>query len=265
MSARLAGAEPFTFTGSRDVGALLVHGFTGTASEMRPIGEHLAEHGIGSAGILLSGHGTHPNDMLGYRYEDWLADSENALDELLRRYARVFLVGLSMGGTIGLNLAARRARDPRIAGVVSICAPLHLTDWRLQLVPILKLAVRWQAWGRPDIKDTSAWERHVGYRRFRPGAVLELLRLLRDTRDRLAAVNQPVLVVQSRDDNTVPRNNAIAIYQGVGSAVKSLLWLENCYHVATLDYDAPLLNAEVTRFVEAQAGSPVGPADERLL
>jgi carboxylesterase len=92
--------------------------------------------------------------------------------------------------------------------------------------------------------------------------VLELLRLLRDTRDRLTAVSQPVLVVQSRDDNIVPRNNAIAIYEGVGSAVKSLLWLENCYHVATLDYDAPLLNAEVIRFVEAQISSPVRPADE---
>src|SRR5687768_2563414 len=95
----MAGAEPFEFPGQPDIGALLVHGFTGSPFEMRPIGVALAEHGIGSEGVLLGGHGTHPDEMIGRRYTDWIADVEAGLDRVLARHERVVIVGLSMGGT----------------------------------------------------------------------------------------------------------------------------------------------------------------------
>jgi carboxylesterase len=41
----LAGAEPFSFPGG-DVGCLLVHGFTGNPSSMRPMGEYLSGQGF---------------------------------------------------------------------------------------------------------------------------------------------------------------------------------------------------------------------------
>nr|MBA2446764.1 alpha/beta fold hydrolase [Chloroflexota bacterium] len=105
----MAGAEPFSFSGRGEVGVLLVHGFTGTPFEVRPLGEHLAGQDIASSGVLLRGHGTHPNDMLGCRYQDWIDDAEAGLEELLRTNRGVVLVGFSMGGTIALNIAARRA------------------------------------------------------------------------------------------------------------------------------------------------------------
>ena len=123
----MPGAEPFEYPGRPDVGVLLVHGFTGSPFEMRPVGEALASSGIGSIGVLLRGHGTHPDDMVGYRYTDWIADVESALDRLLERHERAVIVGLSMGGTLTLNVAARRANDPRVVGLVTIGATLYLT------------------------------------------------------------------------------------------------------------------------------------------
>lgn len=246
----MAGAEPFRFAGSADDAVLLIHGFTGTPFEMRPLGEFLAERGIASICVLLRGHGTHPDDMLDCRYRDWLADAETALAELLVTHARAYLVGLSMGGTIALNLAARRADDPRVAGVVAINAPVRLVDWRLGMARILTRLIRWQAWGKPDIKDTRAWEGHVAYRRFRSRTVHELLALLRETAGLLARVSQPVLVIQARRDNVVPPLNAGLILEGVGGADKRVVWLEDSYHVATVDFDAPKVKAEVARFID---------------
>ena len=246
----MPGAEPFSYPGTRDVGVLLIHGFTGTAYEMRPIGEGLAQRGISSVGVLLRGHGTHPEDMVGCRYQDWLGDAQAGLEELLREHHRVVICGLSMGGTIALNVASRRADDDQIAGIISLCAPLRLVDWRLGLLPILSQLVRWRAWGKPDIKDTTAWDRHVAYRRFRTAAVRQLVALLSDTRQRLGQVRQPLLVVQARTDNIVPPRNAELIFNGVSSAAKRLVWLDNCYHVVTVDYSAPIVQAEVARFVE---------------
>ena len=253
----MPGAEPFEYPGGQDLGVLLVHGFTGSPYEMRPLGEALAEVGIGSACPLLRGHGTHPDDMLGYRYTDWVEDVERALDGLLARHARVAIVGLSMGGTLALNVAARRAGDDRIAGLVTIGAPLVLDDWRLGFASLIVKVVKWQAWGKPDIKDRSLWDRPVAYRRIRTRAIMELLGLLAETRGRLGGVRLPTLIVQARDDHIVPPRNADLIRDGIGSADRRVMLLDNCYHVSTVDFDAPLLSAEVVRFVQ-RVGVPSG-------
>ncbi|MDP8923946.1 MAG: alpha/beta fold hydrolase [Chloroflexota bacterium] len=249
----MAGAEPFAHPGHGDVGALLVHGFTGTPYEMRPVGEHLAQRGIGSEAVLLRGHGTHPDDMLAARHTDWIADVEAGLDRLSSTYRRVFLVGLSMGGTLVLNVAARHSTDPRIAGVVSIAAPVRLEDWRLRIVRWGCRVVPWQVWGRPDIKDRRAWDRHVGYKRFRTRTVLELLALMNETLVLLPSVTQPLLLLHARQDHVVPPNNAPLIYGLVGSQDKQLVWLDNSYHVVTVDFAAPVLNEAIARFVEEWA------------
>ncbi len=265
MTTIMPGAEPFVFDGSGEVGVLLVHGFTGSPYEVRPVGAYLAELGIGSIGVRLRGHGTHPNDMLGCTHRDWLADAEAGLGELLARYRRVFLIGMSMGGTIALNLAARRANDPRIAGVVPLCAPLKLVDWRLGLAGILSRLIRWQAWGRPDIKDQSAWDSHVAYRRFRSPAILPLLALLRETIDLLPRVRQPLMVVQARHDNVVPPTNAQLILDGVASGDKEILWLDDCYHVVTVDFEAPVVNAAIARFIAERSAPPAAVDPTRQL
>ena len=256
MRRLLPGAEPFRFDADGDAGVLLVHGFTGSPFEMRPLGEYLAERGVGSVAPLLRGHGTHPRDLLDCGYRDWLADAGVALGELRARYRSVFLVGLSMGGVIALNLAARQAGDRGIAGVVPLCAPVRLRDWRLGHLAVLQHLVRWHAWGRPDVNDSGAWDRLVGYRRFRAASIGQVQLLVDDTRDLLPAIRQPILVVQAREDHVVPARNAVELIEAVGSSDRQLLWLDNSYHVVTMDYDAPVLNAAVADFVAARAAKP---------
>jgi carboxylesterase len=265
----MRGAEPFEYPGARGVGVLLVHGYTGSPAEMRPLAEHLARYGIGSIGVLLRGHGTHPNDMLQYRHTDWIDDAEAGLDQLLSKYERVFIAGLSMGGTIALNLAARHVANPRIAGLIPMCAVLRLVDWRLGLAPILSHVIRWQAWGRPDIKDVSMWDRHVAYRRFRTRTVLQLLALMRETHAVLPRVGHPLLIVQARADRVVPAWNARLVFDRTSSEDKRLLWLDNSYHVVTVDFSADLLNSEVLRFIQDRsplsAFAPAPAAESSVL
>ena len=253
----MPGAEPFAYPGRSDVGVLLSHGFTGSPFELRPVAEALAAQGIGSVGILLRGHGTHPDDMVGCTYADWLRDLEDGLTRLLSRYERAVIVGLSMGGTLALNVASRWTHDARLAGLVTVSAPIYLTDWRLKAVNLINKVVKWNAWGQPDIKDQTAWDRHVAYRRIRTRAIPQLLGLMHDTERRLPEVRQPILIAQARDDHVVPPGNADLIYNAVSSPDRQVMMLDNCYHVATVDFDAALLNAAICRFV-ARVGSSAG-------
>jgi carboxylesterase len=250
----MEGAEPYALPGDGELGAVLFHGFTGTPAEMRPLATALSSAGIAASAPLLSGHGTHPDDMLGLSYQRWLDDANIAMAVALQHSSRVALVGLSMGGLLALALAARASGDPRIVGIVSISAPLTLNDWRLPFAPLFAGLIKWQAWGTPDIKNVAAWDDHRGYRRFRSRAVLQLLGLMRETNARLADVRHPLLAVHSREDHVVPPKNLELLRDSVGSTDVETLWLENSYHLAPLDFDAPLLADRVIEFCRTRTG-----------
>lgn len=259
MTALLPGAAPFRFDNDGDVAALLIHGFTGTPAEMRPLAEALRGNGIASAGVLLTGHGTRPDDMVGVPYTQWIADCELAIDHLRERYPRIVMVGLSMGGTLALNLAARHREDQWLHGIIPMCAPLFLDDWRLAFLGVLGRLVKWQAWGWPDIKDVRAWEHHVGYRRYRPGTIQQLIELMAETRQTLSSVTVPTLVIQARSDHVVPPRNATIIASEVGAADVNVLRLDSSFHMVTLDYEARLVESEVARFIHHVTGASTAP------
>ena len=64
-------AKEFYYKGS-NTGVLLIHGFTGTPSEVRLLGEFLKDKGYTVRGILLKGHGTTIEDMRKCGYRDWI-------------------------------------------------------------------------------------------------------------------------------------------------------------------------------------------------
>ena len=65
------GKASFFLSGSR-TGCLLLHGFTSTPAELRPLGEALHRAGYTVHAPLLPGHGTSPEDLLHITYCDWI-------------------------------------------------------------------------------------------------------------------------------------------------------------------------------------------------
>ena len=100
-------------------GVLLIHGFTGSAAEMRLIGRYLHERGLTAYGPLLPGHGTIPEDLNNYGWNEWCAEVDKALVELRSNCDTIFVVGLSMGALLSLWLAAN---NDDISGYRNLCS-----------------------------------------------------------------------------------------------------------------------------------------------
>ena len=70
---------------------------------------------------------------------------------------------------------------------------------------------------------------------------------------KLADIHCPVLVLSSREDHVVESVSGDVLVDGVSGPVERV-WLEDSYHVATLDNDAPLIEARVVAFVGSVFG-----------
>jgi carboxylesterase len=241
-------AEPFFFPGDQ-TGCLLVHGFTGTPKEMRWLGEYLAERGRTVLGIRLAGHATRPEDLLRVRWQDWLASVEDGWHILTGCTRRIFVIGLSMGGILALRFAAQYP----VAGVIAMSTLHHLpADPRLPYIRLLSKVQPRIDKGASDWHDPEAERVQVSYPDYPTRAMAELNDLLAEMRAALPQVSAPTLLIYSRDDGAVlPEDgHADLIYQVLGSAHKSLLWVEGSGHVITRDAARTVVFQHVSQFVD---------------
>jgi carboxylesterase len=245
MTQLIAGTEPFSL-GSGPVGALLVHGFTGSPQGLRGLGEYLAGRGIAVEGVRLPGHGTTWQDLNTKTAADWVGEVEAGYDRIAGRAGDVFAVGLSFGAALVLDFAARRPDD--IKGIVTLAGFVHTGDPRRFFAPIIKLIQKSIPGVGNDIADPDGHE--IAYERFPTAAGHSMLRFIRRARAQLGRVRAPILVVHGRDDHTVEPRNARIIFDNVASADKELVWCERSYHVITLDYDRDMVLDRAHRFIE---------------
>lgn len=208
----MRGAEPFHFEGDT-TGVLLLHGFSGSCAEVRPLGHVLRAAGYGVYAPALAGHGTHPDDLLPIGAAHFFEHVEAAYAFAHSRWRRVYLIGLSLGGTLALHLAAHHA----VAGIVTIASPVYMRRHIKRGIP---LAHRWSPWRRV-VSNLAAWRGEVvGYRTTPTASLLVFLEVLEHVRAELPAVRAPLLALHSRKDDTVPASNAEFIVEHVGSGVR---------------------------------------------
>jgi carboxylesterase len=211
---------------SERICCMLLHGYGGSPFEMGYLGERLAGQGWAVDRPVLPGHGTSVREFARTRFADWAEAVRTRYDELAGRYDRVFVAGLSMGGSLGLWLA--RQRD--LPGLATVAAPVYVyrffpyetPDWRLPLIP----ALRWvrPVWrtGPPDprSREIAPWQGYEGVQLLHP--LHSLLQGLREVRSGLAEICAPLLVLHSPGDRTAPVGNAWEIMGSVGSPVRRM-------------------------------------------
>jgi carboxylesterase len=103
-----------------------------------------------------------------------------------------------------------------------------------------------------DIKKPGVVE--LAYKEVPVPALRQIYALIGVTHDLLPTVRCPVLVMQSREDHVVDPSNAPRIVRRLGSSRIDLRWLDDSYHVATLDNDLPYIASETLAFIRGIAG-----------
>jgi len=244
----IKNAEPFYFPGN-SIGCLLIHGFTGAPTEMRPLGDFLAEKGYSVLGIRLSGHGTKMADIQRSHWQDWAGSVLDGWHLLQSSTDKIILMGLSMGGVLALYHASFLP----VQGVVSMSTPYQLEpDPKLALLPFLTRIIPHISKGKSDWHDPDAAKGHISYEKYPTRAIVQLTHLLQAMRISLPKVTVPALLMHAKGDLSVDPENMSRIYRELGTAEenKEMVWLENSGHVVTRDHEKMTVFNNVHNFVQ---------------
>ena len=252
----MEGAGPFTLSarGSKKA-ALLLHGLTGTPSEMRYLGERLNKEGYHVFAPLHPGHGTSIKELNRTKWEEIYASVEDLFREIRSEFKDLFVAGLSMGGLLTLKLAIDYGDD--IKGAAALSTPMKFGEWKARvLLPIA--AATGLMYLMPDVpkafqdvaekrKDT-----HVCYDHDSVRATVSIVKLMKLVRSSLSKIEIPLLIMQSRQDTVVAFESVDIIYNGVSSAVKERAIVEKSLHTITVDVEKEKVADSVVAFFNAR-------------
>jgi esterase/lipase/1-acyl-sn-glycerol-3-phosphate acyltransferase len=215
------------------MGVLLIHGYSASPAEMRPLAHFLHAQGLTVYVVRLRGHGTSPYDLQTRVWQDWY-------EAVLRGYSCLqawsrwqFAGGMSTGGALALYLAARGIGP--LHGVFAVGAPLQLQRRGVRLAPVVQTV-------RDFIRDEPE-NREANYAYHPVQGVRQLLRFIEVYQEVLPDVTLPVLLIQARGDPTVRPDSAPRIYARLQSPHKQLLWKECNRHVIVSQHDTDVHRA----------------------
>ncbi|MEM7539232.1 MAG: UPF0158 family protein [Chloroflexota bacterium] len=248
----IPGAEPIFLEGreGNDIGCIVLHGFTSTPQVVRAYAVALArEGGFTVSAPLLSGHGTEIEDLIGITMHDWVRDVLRATEELEKTCSKIFITGQSLGAILSLYMAAMY--PDRFAGVIPINGAVLFGDAD-RVASLFSLDAPGEIPNdEPDTKKPNVDE--IYYSAMPTPAFHQVYLLLSVTHTILKRLKTPILIMQAREDHLLAPKNGPYMMDNVGSKDKRLLWLEDSYHVATLDYDLDIIIDEAIEFIRTRA------------
>jgi carboxylesterase len=257
-----------------ETGILLIHGLTGTPAEMRHFGRQLARKGLTVACPQLAGHCDSVGVLKASSWEDWYRSVDEAFEALSRECKQVYVAGLSMGALLGLLLAARKKE--RLAGVTLLSPTFFYDGWNIPkwrqklLLPLilytpLRHFISWEEPPPYGIKDervramvSAVLENRdrrtadkIGHFKTPASVIRESKRLIHAAKQCLQGVHRPALVVHSFEDDMASIKNAHYVTDRIGSARIETYYVDDSYHVLTLDKRKNDIAARVATFCGA--------------
>jgi carboxylesterase len=219
-----------------ELGILILHGFAASLDSVNILEHPLQILNLPVRMPILRGHGAEsPTALEGVTWRDWVYDSEAALRALTGDVEKAIVIGHGMGGLLALILAGNCSSqvDSLILAAPSIELPKPLlSNLRLQVLNpnVQRMFPRWSL--PPGYTDKKQRKTDTNYRWAPMDAIQSFFELIKMTRSRLSDVKAPVLILQSKRDDTVKESGPQIIRNAISTpaAQKRIHWFQKSQH-----------------------------------
>ncbi|EIK94677.1 hypothetical protein PMM47T1_20313 [Pseudomonas sp. M47T1] len=257
--------------GNGPVAVLLIHGLTGTPTELRKVAQGLAKSGYTVYVPTLAGHCGDNADLQATTWRDWYNSALKTFEGIRKVHEQVFVGGLSMGAVLSMHLAAQRPGE--VAGLLLYSTTLRYDGWNMPWVARLTPLFMAFPFGvhicrfneKPPYGIKNPRLRAIVEKQMKAGesanaglltmsgiSVRELHRLVAEVKRGMPSIKAPALVLHSSEDDITSRWNADYIEAHIGGPVTKIL-LDDCYHMITVDLQYPKVISLSAEFIQLHA------------
>ena len=282
-SSAIAGLAPKNLNGAKlremqdinliagEHAVLLLHGLAGSPLEMRYVARMLHKDGFSVVVPHIAGYGY----GYGGAATDWREWHDNALDtfeRMKRDFRTVSVSGLCIGAVLALSLAVERSRD--IAALSLLSTTLSYDGWSVPwyrfLLPLgyytpLRYLYSYAEREPYGLKNELLRKRivramqresltEVGAASIPMNHIYQAMRLIRQVKRNVSSVEVPTLIVHAIDDDTASVKSADFVVNHIGSRKVRKIFLDDCYHMVTMDNERELVARETRDFFREQIG-----------
>ncbi|CEG55811.1 alpha/beta fold hydrolase [Legionella fallonii] len=266
--------EKGVFKKAGKTGILIIHGFSGTPGEVLEFGNQLWKENITIAIPQLAGHCSSEKDLKLSNRHDWYESVEKAYNLLAEHCDQIYVAGLSVGGLLALKLAAEKKE--KLVGVILLSLVFFYDGWNMSKLKInllmpfiihtpLRFLTAFKERSPYGIKDErvrqsielimknqrSNASEQIGIMKISGSSLKEVNNLIRDTKRLLPHIHCPALIIHSLEDDMASIKNVEFLQRKIGTKQIKLCYLNDCYHVITLDKKKNEVAAHVLHFLVA--------------
>jgi carboxylesterase len=249
---------------SGDHGVLLLHGLSGSNLEVSRLAQRLHLEGFTVFAPNIQGYCF---DTKCSSHEAWLDESSAAFEKLKSRCDTVSVCGLSMGATLALGLAERH---DDINSVVLLAACMDYRGWSIPWYQLFLPALNYlpfkinmnfpevSPYGvknpeiRSRIRQSLAQKKYaeVGGQSIPLDKIQEGLKLINSVKSDLDSVHCPLLALHAIEDEVCSLIGIENVVKKVNSKRKELIYLDDSYHLITIDNQKNLVYSETSLFLK---------------
>lgn len=267
---------------NKEIAILMLHGFAASPIELQPLAEYLKKD-FDIYAPILPGHKTDIKDLDNQKYTNWLKFSEQVYNRLLEEYSKVILVGFSMGGTISLYLASKKAPYK----IVTLSSPINfldadfakilLTDWKKTNISLSMVLDEIKAISKKQIsveksnidkmrlvinniykkiiKDFSVSNSELSsfvdtYDKISYNAIHEIFQLVKYVKTQVSKVESDLSIIHSKSDYLIPVSNSKEIMNLVSSNNVERFLLEESGHQVMIDKEHDVVFRKIEEFIK---------------
>ncbi|MEC4238124.1 alpha/beta hydrolase [Pseudomonas sp. DSV-1] len=268
--------------GTGEVGVLLIHGLTGTPTELRRVAQGLAKDGTCTVYVpTLAGHCGDNDDLQATGWLDWYEGVRKTFAGIRQRHSQVFVGGLSMGAVMSMYVASEH--PGQVAGLLMYSTTLRYDGWSIHKLAFLTPLLMAIPFGvhlcnfeeKPPYGIKNERLRAIVERQMHAGesanaglltmqgiTVRELHRMNAVVKKRMPSITTKALVLHSIEDDITSRWNADYVERHLGGPVTKVL-LDNCYHMITVDLQYRRVIELSDAFIKKNSRAAPVPVDYR--
>lgn len=205
----------------------------------------------------------------GIRNPDWQTWQQTALDFIASAgdpNEPIILGGLCMGGVLAAAAALRTRR--KIAGLILLSPTFDYDGWGLSPITHLRHFGYWTGIDRffnvherepygvknPKVRQWVKREMierasaALGPARIPLRALREGERMMKYVRQQLSTLNCPLLIIHAKEDEITTLGSVEKLFTSLGQPDKTLIVVENSYHMITIDNDRHAVAQAIENF-----------------